>query len=219
MKRYSSKDIAQALQQGQSEQTINSSQLSVEEIEARNDKWASAWRILFGMKLITFDAVDDEGNETRDYHIWKRGLADLSCEEINQGLVKVRDNEGWFDFPKFRKLCGVSAQDLGLPTSREAYNEACLARSPKDRQIYSHPIVYLAGQQTGWFNLRQQHEYKIFSTFEHYYNLYAHRVMRGERFKVQPAITKQDDLVEKITPEQYQAARAKFQQMMKGVYE
>ena len=157
------------------------------------------------MKLISFEATD------RDFDIWRRGLADLSLEELDNGVKKARDYDGnWFSLNVFRNLCRFSNEDLGLPTAREAYYEACLATSPKEKYRWSHPIVYMAGCSAGWFELQNQPESKMLKRFEHFYEVLVHRVRNGEKFKVQPALEdKQYDGFVR-TPEEHLMDMAQF---------
>jgi len=160
------------------------------------------------MGLVHFQATDS------DYRIWLRGVADLTDEELDNGIVKARDFKGFFNLPKFRDLCKVTSKDLGLPEAKQAYYEACLAPSPKDKQRYSHPIVYMAGQAAGWFNLKNDSESKAFKYYDHYYQLFVERVRAGEKFQVQAAITRQQgDVFKAVTPEEHEQNIKKFKDL------
>ncbi len=69
---------------------------------------------------------------------------------------------------------------FGLPESRDAYLEACRAPSPKAEARWSHPAVYHAGRETGWFELASQPESQVYPRFEYCYKSLCRRVMAGE---------------------------------------
>lgn len=176
------------------------------------------------MKIISFDAIQtdkDTGEKTPsfDFALWRRGVADLTPEEIDHGVKKALDFKGYFHLPAFRDLCRGSSEEFGLPNSKTAYLEACLAKYPKDQQTYSHPIVYMAGQAAGWFNLKHQGEGQIFKLFDHEYKLLVNRVRSGEQFKIQPALThnpyKQYDALTGQGPVKHKKNRARFKELQK----
>lgn len=138
-------------------------------------KFAWVWRVLYGMKMVTFEAGDT------DYKIWKRGCADLSTEELDQGVRLAKDFDGnWFSLNKFRALCKKDDFYLGLPTAKQAYYEACLAKSPKAQQKYTHAIVFYAGAATGWHELASFAECDILPRFEANYEVLLAKLKAGE---------------------------------------
>lgn len=129
------------------------------------------------------------------YLTWAAGLSDLSEKQIKMGLVKVRDFKGFFNLPAFRELCRISPEDIGLPDCKKAYAEACMAKSPKSAQKWSHPAVFHAGVSTGWFELSSFPEDQIYPRFKSFYEGHCKRVMNGEDLSA-PMM---DALPEKVT--------------------
>lgn len=78
-------------------------------------------------------------------------------------------------------FCQNQRRALGLPDTRSAYVEACMRPEPKVDQPWSHPAVYLAGRETGWFLLATEPEAEVLPVFEHYYEQLCERAMAGER--------------------------------------
>lgn len=74
------------------------------------------------------------------------------------------------------------AQAYNLPSLEAAYREACLAATPKSAQIWSHPVVFYAGRDTGWHILHTQSEKQALVKFKHHYERYRERVIQGESF-------------------------------------
>lgn len=127
------------------------------------------------MKLVTFEAGDT------DYKIWQRGCADLSPEDLDRGVKNARDFKGnWFALNHFRALCKRDEVLAGLPSAKQAYYEACLAKSPKHAQQYSHPIVFYAGAATGWHELSCMTESEIFPRYESNFLLLVRKLRDGE---------------------------------------
>lgn len=88
---------------------------------------------------------------------------------------------------RMHEQCVAQLGELGLPDAHSAYLQACQAPSPKASQSWSHPIVYLAGRDAGWFILTNEPEAKAFKAFEQHYQKYLERVLQGESFEV-PAL-------------------------------
>jgi len=59
-------------------------------------------------------------------------------------------------------------------------DEACLAAEPRHAQRWSHPAVYHAGRETGWFLLASTPERKAFPLFESNYQAICERLANGE---------------------------------------
>lgn len=78
------------------------------------------------------------------------------------------------------KYCERSRAELGLPSPREAYLEACRAPTPKAGHAWSHPAVYWAGHDSDWFFLANNSEHAAFPVFERHYQRYCRRVLAGE---------------------------------------
>jgi len=108
-------------------------------------------------------------------------MSDLSEQEIRNGLERCKDFTGFFSTPAFRELCKkVDLQCYGLPEPRAAYQEACLAPKPKVKARWTHPAVYQAGMQTGWFELASMPTDDIYPRFAYNYDLICKRVIAGE---------------------------------------
>jgi len=71
---------------------------------------------------------------------------------------------------------------MGLPTARQAFNNAKTRPSPKERQRYLHPIVYYAGSETGWGMIYQSMESDVYPLFKLHYEALCDRVRQGEHF-------------------------------------
>lgn len=117
--------------------------------------------------------------------LWLDALAELPVEQILRGARHAIETSEYL--PTLHRMlenCRQCVTGLGLPPLREAYLEACNARSPKSAQAWSHPAVYLAGRDCGWFFLAGTAEERGLPVFRGHYERYCARVMRGEELSI-----------------------------------
>ena len=80
--------------------------------------------------------------------------------------------------------CSDALGELGLPTANAAYEEACLAPSPKAEATWSHPIAYLAGRDTGWYLLANHTRNEAWPAFQVHYNQWLRKALAGETLTI-----------------------------------
>lgn len=148
------------------------------------------------------------------YQIWGSGLADFTETQVKHGLIKARDFTGFFNLPAFREMCRIKPKDIGLPDVKAAYQEACMATTPKSKHKWSHPAVYHAGVATGWFELSSFPTDQIFPRFKTFYAGYCDRVMQGENLETPMMEALPEKVTIILTPEQNQDRMAKLRQEM-----
>lgn len=143
-----------------------------------------------------------EGDVIAAGGIWAIGLieARLTPKQISYGLTKAISGAKYCpDLPDFIALCKPTAEDLGLPSLANAYAEACRNAHPvlQDRQ-WSHPAVYHAAKQVGFFELRSLDEKTSRPMFEQAYERTVDAVLSGDEL---PEIPKAlEDLTSKPKP-------------------
>lgn len=107
-------------------------------------------------------------------------------EQIRLGMKRARADKSDF-FPsagKFVSWCKPTPEELGLPSESDAYREAALnSHNPIGHQ-WSHPAVYFAGKETGWFFLKSEPQRDTQPAFNRVYEDICKRVMRGDVFVV-----------------------------------
>jgi hypothetical protein len=82
---------------------------------------------------------------------------------------------------RFLEFCREARlEHAGLPDAHEAYREACLARTPKHAQSWSHPAVYHAGKRSDWHFLASTPEHTAFPVFRRYYDAVCDEIAAGE---------------------------------------
>ncbi len=107
-------------------------------------------------------------------------------EQIQMGMTKARRDESDF-FPsvgRFMKWCNPTPQDLGLPSTEEAYREAAYKYQSPSKKDWSHPAVYQAGKKTGWFFIGTSPEKDSFPKFKRAYAEICEQVMAGQNFSI-----------------------------------
>jgi hypothetical protein len=127
--------------------------------------------------------------------LWKEALAPYSNEQILQATKAIIESAEYL--PTLNKMlaaCDETLTEMGLPGVRDAYLEAANAASPKNAQKWSHPAVYLAGKETGWYELSHQTEAKSFPHFAQAYRKIIQRLLAGETLEVDsPPMLEQQD--------------------------
>jgi hypothetical protein len=125
---------------------------------------------------------------------WLNCLADIPAQILLMATRELVRTQNYLpSVAKLLELCQQGAELFGLPDAHAAYLEVCRASSPKAMQAWSHPAVYVAGKQTGWFELANLPEAQIFPLFEYHYSQQVQAVIRGEelKLKTQAAIPEQ----------------------------
>jgi hypothetical protein len=113
--------------------------------------------------------------------LWANSLKEFSGEQILRGCQKAIEASDFI--PTIHSVLNYCRQDLssfGLPSPREAYIEACNATEPRAEFAWSHPAVYFAGRDAGWFFLASNVESKAMPVFEAAYRKVCDRVLAGE---------------------------------------
>lgn len=114
--------------------------------------------------------------------LWFSHLSHLSPRQIIFATDRaIKESEF---LPTVKGILKYCDDALGLPDAHQAYIEACNAASPKLENSWSHPAVYLAGQQSDWFFLASNAEAKAFPIFKEHYEALCQRVIRGEQLSL-----------------------------------
>lgn len=85
---------------------------------------------------------------------WLNALDRKSDAEIKIGLRKAESFTGFFSLPAFIDLCSIKPEDVGLPTSEEAWKEAGAHCHDTRNYKWSNIAVYKALLDFGVFDFR-----------------------------------------------------------------
>ena len=132
--------------------------------------------------------------------LWYDNLKHLSAEQILTAADKAI-RESTF-LPTIKTILDRSYSMLGLPSAHDAYMEACNKPSPKAKQHWSHPAVYQAGKQTGWFFLNETIEDKAFPVFRQQYLSLCEQVSSGKQLAIEHETVTHEDSNTPLTNEQ-----------------
>jgi hypothetical protein len=117
--------------------------------------------------------------------LWLEALSEFSGELILMGARRAIEGSDYL--PTLNRMlssCSDALSDLGLPSAATAYEEACLAPSPKAEAAWSHPLVYLAGRDASWYLLANQARADAWPIFQGHYNRWLKRALRGEALTI-----------------------------------
>ena len=131
-------------------------------------------------------AAYPDGEQLRQVKkLWLEALSDYPVEQILQGAKRaIEQSEYLPTLNRMLECCHQGLAELGLPSARDAFVEACQRPSPKSAQPWSHPAVYLAGRDSDWFFLANNEERLTWPVFRGHYQQYCARVLRGESLEV-----------------------------------
>jgi hypothetical protein len=115
--------------------------------------------------------------------LWLDALADYPIEQVLKGAKHAIEHSEYLPtLNRMLECCQQGLADLGLPSAHDAYVEACRAPAPRAAQAWSHPAVYLAGRDSGWYFLANNTERTSWPVFCEHYQRYCARVLQGETF-------------------------------------
>lgn len=113
--------------------------------------------------------------------LWFGYLREFPADTILKAAERaVRESEFLPSVASILKYCEGSPEALGLPDTRSAYCEACLAPEPKTAFEWTHPAVYYAGKATGWFLLANSPEHQALPVFARHYEALCKQLASGE---------------------------------------
>ena len=135
--------------------------------------------------------------------LWLDSLADYPVEQILKGAKHAIEHSEYLPtLNRMLECCQQGLTDLGLPSARDAYIEACRAPAPRADQAWSHPAVYLAGRDSDWFFLANNTERTSWPVYRDHYQRYCTRVMRGETLQVPAPQALEQHTPDPLSPEQ-----------------
>ena len=161
-------------------------------------------------------AYGQEGSLNVAKKYWLECLSMFAPETILSAVRNVvKTNEYLPSIATIVQACEDTLVQQGLPSAHAAYVEACCAPNPKAEQRWTHPAVYLAGKQTGWFDLANRTEGQVYTLFEKNYRALVQRAMQGEVLAVDVPKPLPEPGSTVLSPEQNKARMAKLRKQLK----
>lgn len=144
---------------------------------------------------------------------WLSSLETYSPRQIVLAGKRVIGTQDYLpSIAAFIRACEQGQDLFGLPSTHEAYIEACSATSPKIDFQWSHEAVYLAGKAAGWFLLANESEASAFPIFRYHYEILCRRVVKGETLEVKTPVAIPAKTQTKLTPNETKQRIAKLKQ-------
>jgi len=141
------------------------------------------FRLNFGNQY--YAAYPDNDTLDSAKRLWLESLAEYPPPQILAAARLVIDSSEYLPtVHRMLECCQQALSGVGLPDSKDAYHEACNARSPRSAQAWSHPAVYLAGRDTGWFLLSGSEEKTAWPVFRRHYQQWCARALAGESLEI-----------------------------------
>ncbi len=161
-------------------------------------------------------AYGDETTITQAKREWGYSLAGCPRERIEYALERCKLELAWPPtIAEFRAYLEPRPEDLGLPSTREAYLEACQKSHAPLRERWSHIAVHLAARNTGYFSLRSESERLTWPSFEKAYKEVVSRYADGEELVIdtpialpEPDLSAEERLVEQLVAAGVEKAEA-----------
>ncbi len=138
---------------------------------------------IYGYKYKSCYETDDELRIAK--REWALSLRGYGERELVAAVNRCKETLAWM--PTISEFLGILRDiggDFGLPSTRDAYQEACFHADQPMEHDWSHPAVYHAGRSTGWFELRSEDEAQVFPRFAYQYETLCRRVRQGEELEL-----------------------------------
>lgn len=142
---------------------------------------------------------------------WLSCLAEYNPEVLLKATRKVVSRQEYLpSVASIIHACDEVMTIKGLSTAHDAYIEACCAPLPKAEYKWSHAVVYQAGKKTGWFELANKFESKIYPLFEYHYRLLCKQLYNGEDMSVDLPLALPDSSSSEMTAQEQKSRLAKL---------
>jgi len=113
--------------------------------------------------------------------LWLESVAPFSADVVRKATHELIKHSDYLPtISRVIRKCTELTDGNHLVDANSAYREACNARSPKPNNSWSHPAVYYAGKDSGWYFLANNTEQRAFPIFRTYYEKICERVRNGE---------------------------------------
>lgn len=144
------------------------------------------------------------------------GLRNL--DQIRYGVEQCRASGRPFmpSVGEFIAWCRPTPEQLGCPSGRAAYLQACQLAHPSADRSSAHPAVWHAAQEVGLYVLASLPESKSWPAFERAYSLTLGMIERGEQLREIPKALPAS-VSAPANPDRVRSALEEMRKKLKGV--
>ncbi len=112
---------------------------------------------------------------------WALSIAPYDEDVLAMAMEMAKQNYSWMpSIAEFLQLIEKCQLSFGLPAAEQAYEEACRYADQPSEHAWSHAVVYHAGKQTGWFELRSLATEQSWPRFQQEYKRLCDKVLAGQ---------------------------------------
>lgn len=112
---------------------------------------------------------------------WALSIGGIPETTLVKAVDQCKESLAWMPtISEFLSIINALKPDDGIPEVRDAYAEAARFADHPLQHEWSHPVVYHAGKETGWFKVRGEDEDQVFPVFKYNFDLLARRFREGE---------------------------------------
>lgn len=134
---------------------------------------------IYGHKFkSTFETANELAIAKRE---WALSIAPYDEDVLAMATEMAKQTYSWMpSIAEFLQLIEKCQLSFGLPAAEQAYEEACRYADQPLQHEWSHAVVYHAGKQTGWFELRSLSQEQIWPRFRQQYQVFCDKVLAGQ---------------------------------------
>lgn len=134
---------------------------------------------IYGHKFkSTFETANELAIAKRE---WALSIAPYDEDVLAMATEMAKQTYAWMpSIAEFLQLIEKCQMSFGLPAAEQAYEEACRYADQATEHDWSHAVVYHAGKQTGWFELRSLSAEQIWPRFQQQYKALCDKVLAGQ---------------------------------------
>lgn len=133
---------------------------------------------------------------------WAYCIQGYSEPQLARALHESKLKYAWPPaIAEFVALLRPSPEELGLPSTLQAYHEACRCRQDPRTFAWTHPIIFHATQAVSLWRIQHSSEKDVWPLFEKEYNSLLDRMYKGEQFTIPdlPEIEDKSTVTQAIT--------------------
>lgn len=147
--------------------------------------------------------------------LWLEGLMRFDVDTLLRGAKRVLETSDYLPtLNKMIRCCEGEPEQHGLLDYYAAYRQACSAPSPKLEANWSHPAVYLAGKEAGWFMLSSSTEKTALPIFKSIYQKYCEKVVAGIKLEMPTTKALPAETTTPLTKDENQQRMAELRKQM-----